>query len=158
MERDYERLTGHKKKVEDCYRTEREVVITAKIDVNQEKKKKLTELEKQREHMELLYREKEQQLKAEAEVVIDRLKKDKNGLTLEKEQLRAEVESLKERLNISASENKENKYVEFQKKMATLDLEISLTQNLFKTLASATARQSQHRKYQCSNVEPSWTR
>jgi hypothetical protein len=82
----------------------------------------LTELDRQKDNMELLYREKEQQLKAEAEVLIDRLKREKNGLLVEKEQLRAEVEGLKERLNISASENKENKYVEFQKKIATLDL------------------------------------
>ena len=39
------------------------------------------------------------------------------------------------------------KYVEYQKQLATLDLEIALTQNLFTTLASATARQNQHHKY-----------
>jgi len=39
----------------------------------------------------MVYREKEQQLRAEAEVIIDKLKKDKNELSLEKEQLKAEV-------------------------------------------------------------------
>ena len=91
MERDYQRLTGHKKNIEESYRSQREVVITSKIDINQEKKKKFTELGNQRDNMQMVYREKEQQLRAEAEVIIDKLKKDKNELSLEKEQLKAEV-------------------------------------------------------------------
>jgi hypothetical protein len=35
MERDYHRLTDHKKNLEDSFREERENVITAKVDVNQ---------------------------------------------------------------------------------------------------------------------------
>lgn len=95
MERDYERLTGHKKNVEENYRSEREVVITSKLYINTEKKKKWTELGQQRDNMEVLYREKEQQLKAEAEVLIDRLKREKEQLGREKQELTAEVESLK---------------------------------------------------------------
>lgn len=35
MERDYKRVTSHKKSLEDSYREEREIVITGKLDVNQ---------------------------------------------------------------------------------------------------------------------------
>lgn len=48
MERDYKRVTSHKKNLEDSYREERENVITSKIDVNQERKNKWTVLARQK--------------------------------------------------------------------------------------------------------------
>ena len=58
MQRDYERLTSNKKSLEDSYREERENVITGKLDVNQERKKKWDELGRQKREMELVFREK----------------------------------------------------------------------------------------------------
>ena len=48
MQRDYDRLTSNKKSLEDSFREERENVITGKLDVNQERKKKWDELNKQK--------------------------------------------------------------------------------------------------------------
>ena len=56
MQRDYDRLTANKKNLEDSFRDERENVITGKLDVNQERKKKWDELAKQKREIELLYR------------------------------------------------------------------------------------------------------
>jgi chromosome segregation ATPase len=156
MERDYSRLTSNKKSLEDSYREERENVITSKVDINTERKKKWQDLERQRNQLEIVYREREQQLKETAEVAIDRLKREKQRAAEEREQLRAEVEALRDRLNLP-EDSKENKYVEYHKKLATLDLEISLTQNLFKTLSSATAR-AHSKKYPLPDLGPSTTR
>lgn len=35
MQRDYDRITSHKKSLEESYREERENVLTGKIDINQ---------------------------------------------------------------------------------------------------------------------------
>lgn len=48
MQRDYERITSHKKSLEESYREERENVLTGKIDINQERKKKWKELAAQK--------------------------------------------------------------------------------------------------------------
>lgn len=40
MQRDYDRLTSNKKSLEESFRDERENVITGKLDINQEKKKR----------------------------------------------------------------------------------------------------------------------
>jgi hypothetical protein len=101
MERDYKRLTGNKKSVEDSYREERENVISGKLDVNQEKKKKWTELIRQRNELELVFREREAQLRGDYEMQIDRLKREKQRLAEEKEEFRADAELLRERLSES---------------------------------------------------------
>lgn len=72
---------------------------------------------------------------------MDKLKREKQRYIEEKEEYRAEVQLLRERLNESSDDNKENKAVQYQKKLATLDLEIALTQNLFNTLSNATSKQ-----------------
>ena len=46
---------------------------------------------------------------------------------------------MKKRLGPS-EDDKENKYTEYQAKLATLDLEIALTQNLFQSLSQAVAK------------------
>lgn len=68
MERDYHRLTDHKKNLEDSFREERENVITAKVDVNQQRKNKWIEMERQRNEMEIVYREREFQMKNNFEI------------------------------------------------------------------------------------------
>ena len=40
----------------------------------------------------------------------------------------------------ASDDDKENKYTEYQAKLATLDLEIALTQNLFQSLSQAVAK------------------
>lgn len=51
MERDYKRLTSHKRSLEDSFREERENVITGKLDVNQERKKKWQDLGRQKNEL-----------------------------------------------------------------------------------------------------------
>ena len=48
MQRDYDRLTSNKKALEESFRGERENVITGKLDINQEKKKKWDEMGRQK--------------------------------------------------------------------------------------------------------------
>lgn len=54
---------------------------------------------------------------------------------------------MKEKVGLKGEENKENRYSDYQAKLATLDLEISLTQNLFKNLTDVIGRAQPHRKY-----------
>ena len=56
---------------------------------------------------------------------------------------------------MGASDNKEDKYTEYQAKLATLDLEIALTHNLFQSLSQAVAKGgSPIRKYFFFNEDP----
>ena len=72
---------------------------------------------------------------------IDQLKRDKHQLATEKEELKAEVAGLRDKLGIQKEEdNKENRYSQYESKLATLDLEISLTKNLFKNLTQTIAK------------------
>lgn len=96
--------------------------------------------------MELVYKEKVARINDSHEIQLDKLKTENHRLSVEKEELRAEVQVLKERLDISKEGNKENVYTDYQAKLATLDLEIALTQNLFQTLTQATSRMEPHRK------------
>ena len=95
MERDFDRMVGRKKSLEDSYREERENVITGKVDINQEKKKKWSELQNQKKNLELVFREREAQLKSNYEVELEKVKRDRHAACEEREKLRAEVQMLR---------------------------------------------------------------
>ena len=48
MQRDYDRMTSNRRMLEESFRQERENVITGKIDINQERKKKWQDLGRQK--------------------------------------------------------------------------------------------------------------
>ena len=77
-------------------------------------------------------------MKSEYQISVEKLKRDRIKLIEEKEDYKAQAELLRQKLNEKGQENKQNKLVDYQKKLATLDLEIALTQNLFSTLSNFT--------------------
>ena len=56
-------------------------------------------------------------------------------------------------MGIEKEEPIDDRYSEYQAKLTTLDLEISLTQNLFKNLSQTIARGSSAKKYIFCNLE-----
>ena len=54
-------------------------MITGKVDINQEKKKKYSELQNQRKNLELVFREREAQIKSSYEVEIEKIKRDRHS-------------------------------------------------------------------------------
>ena len=85
MQRDYDRLTSNKKSLQESFRDEREKVIIVKVDINQERKKKWQDMAKQKRQLQLVFRQKIEQIRANDEIIIDRLKKDKHMLAMENE-------------------------------------------------------------------------
>ena len=85
MQRDYDRLTSNKKSLQESFRDEREKVIIVKVDINQERKKKWQDMAKQKRQLQLVFRQKIEQIRAKDEIIIDRLKKDKHMLAMENE-------------------------------------------------------------------------
>ena len=53
---------------------------------------------------------------------------------------------MKGQLGLPEDGDKENRYSQYESKLATLDLEISLTKNLFKHLTQAVARGNPHQR------------
>lgn len=51
MQRDYDRVTQNKKSLQESFRDEREKVITGKVDINQQRKKKWQDMAKQKRQL-----------------------------------------------------------------------------------------------------------
>lgn len=55
-------------------------------------------------------------------MAVEKLKRDRIKLIEEKQDYKAQAELLRQKLNEKGQENKQNKLIDYQKKLATLDL------------------------------------
>lgn len=95
-------------------------------------------MQRQKNDLEAIFKQKEEQIRDKHEIEVDRLRKEKNELLRLNEQLKGQLEGYRGR--DGDGENKENLYSDYHKKMASLNLEISLTKNIYDTLLSAKSR------------------
>ena len=65
MQRDYNRLIDNKKNVEKNFREEREKGLNSKSDLTLAKKQKWLELERQKNELEVIFKEREERLKTQ---------------------------------------------------------------------------------------------
>lgn len=137
LQRDYNRILESKKVIEKSFREERERSVTSKSEIANTKKQKWLELERQKNDIEIIYKEKEQQIKTELNLIIDELRVERDDLKKENELLK---DQLAERPTVQKEEDKENVHSEYHKKLATINLEIALTENLYNTLIEAKSR------------------
>ena len=63
LQRDYNRILESKKTIEKSFREERERSVTSQSEMAITKKNKWLELERQKHDIEIIYKEKEEQLK-----------------------------------------------------------------------------------------------
>lgn len=144
MQRDYNRVLQNKRGFESSYREQKERGLTSRGDVNVIKKQKWLQLQKQKNELHVIFREKQEQLKIKYEQDVDeltfengRLRQQVEVAEKDKELLQREVKRL-ESLIQSSKEN--DKYADYNKKLATLNLQIALTQDIYESLVKAKTR------------------
>lgn len=77
---------------------------------------------------------------------MEKLRHERDDLKSENEVLKGLVESAKKDGGEDNKENKQALYTEYHKKMATLNLEIALTKNIYDSLVQARSRKPRERE------------
>ena len=118
------------------------------IDSGGVRRELTSEIEKQKNELEAIKRMEVDQIRKKCEIEITRLNNLNEKLQtdlLNKEiafgELESEFKKL-EHINKNIDKINKEKMIEYQKKMATLNNEINLTQNLYKTFLESTARKN----------------
>ena len=115
-------------------------------ELNNLRRDKLAELDKQRHELEALFREQMDQVRNALQLDNDKLRVERDRLKSELAQLKlqhAELDdNFKKISSLVANEARLNKdkLAEYQKKMATLNMEINLAQNLYSSFLDAKSR------------------
>lgn len=138
MQRDYNRVLESKKNIEKSYREERERSVTSKSEIAVAKQQKWLDLQRQKNDVELIYKEKEEQLKMKATLELEQIRVERDKLQQQLELLREELEQVKRQGG--TTDDKENFGSEYHKKLAAINLEIGLTENLYKAIIESKSR------------------